>query len=187
MVQVANVLARTHGWRAKPAAWCVFAFAPIERRHRGGALSGAFVQMTLPSVHRVEDRCIIAVLSFHVFSPNSKHALLLGTILMDALMVWLVDWLIRCLLWGLQLLCVSPVASFFLAVCPHRCGHGEFSRHLPPRLLTSRFSRPVFPSHLLSLIILHAGLCVNCSALNIPRLQPPSHSWKSLSAFQAIF
>lgn len=42
----------------------------------------------------------------------------------------------------------------------------------------------IFPGHLLSLIIPRTGLCANCSVLNIPRLQLPSHSWMSLSAIK---
>lgn len=39
----------------------------------------------------------------------------------------------------------------------------------------------VFHSHLLSAIIQHTGLCVNCAGLNIPPIWLPPHSWASLS------
>ena len=50
-----------------------------------------------------------------------------------------------------------------------------------PSFLPFTLCRPLFHSHLLPVIIQHAGLCVNCAASNIPHTQLPPHSWPSLS------
>lgn len=79
-----------------------------------------------------------------------------------------------------ELSSLSPLAlfillSFFLCcwwVRTHT--HTPLHSHLPlfsPLPLT--FSLLVFHGHLLSVIIQHTGLCVNCADLNIPPVCPP--------------